>query len=402
LPKDKVRKALSGFGGAIMDAVREATSRTFCDWDWELQNITGARAVAFLLPEVQNSRELARMLALRTRLAIAEGRIDDAIALTQMNYQLGRDTAVEPLLVCGWVGIAISGISNEGTLEIMASPDAPNLYWALAALPKPLIDLRRATRFELGIGPRVFPLLGDAEGSHRSPAEWSRYVGESWITMTEMQTFSAVPRYLSSPRGSREWEVVHSQLIGTALGLWRYTRAKQDLVRGGMSPEEVEAMPVGRVIALQAARAYRHTANELEKLSYMPFPEMRRRKVEIDSRLRRDGNLGATMRSRPILPIASLLLPATSAARNAQERLTRELAAMQVIEALRMHAAETGDFPTVLEEVTIVPVPKNPATGQPFVYHTRTVDGRTMAILELPHTDGFPGFNVRYEIRLRE
>ncbi|MFV2068690.1 MAG: hypothetical protein ACC645_17095 [Pirellulales bacterium] len=403
LPKEKVRNALSRFSGIVMGGLREATSRKFCDWGWELQNVTGLQAIAFLLPEVQKSRELARMLALQTRLAIAENRLDDAIGFTQMNYQLGRDTAAEPLLICGLVGIAISGVANEHTLEIMASPNAPNLYWALAELPKPLIDLRRAMRFELEIGPRVFPLLNDAEEEHRSPAEWSRYIGESCMTLLNDLTMSPVipKEFFESLRGP-EWEAAKNQLIGTAVGLWGYTRAKQELIRGGMSREEVEAMSVGRVIALQAARAYRHTTNELEKLSYMPFPEMKRRKDEIEKRLRRDGYFGSTIGSREILPIASLLLPGTEAARNSQERLAREIAAMQVIEALRMHAAETGRFPAALEDVTVVPVPRNPATGLPFVYHTRTYDDRRMAILELPDTDGFPSFNRRYEIRLRE
>ena len=43
--------------------------------------------------------------------------------------------------------------------------------------------------------------------------------------------------------------------------------------------------------------------------------------------------------------------------------MARNLAALQAIEALRMHAAATAaSCPPSLAEVTVVPVPRNPAT----------------------------------------
>jgi hypothetical protein len=77
-------------------------------------------------------------------------------------------------------------------------------------------------------------------------------------------------------------------------------------------------------------------------------------------------------------------------------RLDWQLNALQAIEAIRMHAAETGKLPQSLQEITIVPVPKNPATEQDYQYR---LDGDT-AILELPQSDGFTGVAWRYEITL--
>ena len=180
------------------------------------------------------------------------------------------------------------------------------------------------------------------------------------------------------------------------MSLFGYTNAKKALIEGGMTSEQVEEMPVGQVISIQASRAYRHTAQELEKLWYMPFAVARQRQGAIEGRLQSEGYLNSIGQSKEIIPIASLLLPAINACRSAQERLSRNLAAMQVIEALRMHAAETGKFPASLEEVTIVPVPLNPATGKPFDYK---FDGET-AVLDLPSSEGFH-HNFRYEITLR-
>ena len=52
--------------------------------------------------------------------------------------------------------------------------------------------------------------------------------------------------------------------------------------------------------------------------------------------------------------------------------------ALMVVEALRMHAWENaGRLPASLDEITVVPVPENPATGEPFPYH---LDGDTASL----------------------
>ncbi len=403
LPKDKVHKALALFDGTVMRSLREATSRRRCEWDWRLDDIHDFSVFEFLLPELQNFRAIARMLLLRARLAIAEGRTRAAITSLQMIYRMGRDGAEPPLLVCGLVGLSIAGTGNTGTLELMAAPDSPNLYWALADMPKPMIDLRRAAHYELGIGLRVLPLLREAETAEYSPAEWSRRIGQMLKSIRTFGTASAPGSdRLPPPFDGPGWKSATSQLAGTVLGLLTYPQAKKSLISDGMSPREVDAMPVGQVLVLASARAYRHTSQQLETLWCIPFSEMKQRERAVTDHLKRKGYLGTQLfRSKEIIPIASLVLPAISAARVAQARLARDLAAMQLIEALRMHAAETGQLPASLDDVKVVPVPINPATEKPFVYHTESsTDGRITAILELPKSDGVRD-GRRYEITLR-
>ena len=92
-----------------------------------------------------------------------------------------------------------------------------------------------------------------------------------------------------------------------------------------------------------------------------------------------------------------MLLPATQAIRRAQYRVERDVAALRVIEALRMYAAShAGRLPASLDQIIAVPVPLNPATGQPFAYR---LDGQT-AILELPESEGFPSYGRRFEIEV--
>ena len=54
----------------------------------------------------------------------------------------------------------------------------------------------------------------------------------------------------------------------------------------------------------------------------------------------------------------------------AEARLDRRVAALRVVEAIRMHAAtHGGSLPESLDKITEVPVPFDPVTGQPFGYH---------------------------------
>ena len=321
------------------------------------------------------------MLALRTRLAIAEARYDDALDGLRMNYRMARDVAKEPLLVCGLVGMAEADQSNSLLIELAAAERAPSLYWSLAELPRPFISLRDAVRFEMSIGLRVFPFLLDAETAEHSPAEWSRLLAQGWRQMSEFDG----GRFMQSPLGTA---------LATSLSMVvMYPQAKARLVNAGMDPGRVEGMPVGQVVAIDAAREYRRIADELEKLWYMPYRESLAFRDEVEKQI-----LGQP----PVVSygqfLAGGLLPAISAARDAEVRLERQFAALQVVEALRLHAGDTGALPASLDEVTVVPLPTNPASGKPFEYH---LAGST-AVLDLPFRDGVRGQAWRIEIKLND
>ena len=84
-------------------------------------------------------------------MAIADRQYDEAIDLLRMNYRLGENVAQSPLLVCSLIGLAICGTANVELAELVAAPDSPNLYWAIAELPRPLVDMRTVLRLELSM-----------------------------------------------------------------------------------------------------------------------------------------------------------------------------------------------------------------------------------------------------------
>ena len=66
--------------------------------------------------------------------------------------------------------------------------------------------------------------------------------------------------------------------------------------------------------------------------------------------------------------MVAMLLPAVSAVRAAEDRLQMRIDALRALEAIRMHADETGQLPKTLSNVTCVAVPHQPATQEPFPY----------------------------------
>ncbi|MFQ5735136.1 MAG: hypothetical protein ACE5KM_24645, partial [Planctomycetaceae bacterium] len=178
MPRDEVRKFLRGFRN-VFHELKIATHREKTDWAWRLKDVTGIQAIAFLLPEVQEARQVARLLILRIRLAIAERRYDDAIASFQMGYQLARDVAEPPTLINDLVGVSIAQMLTAELRNMSGTSGAPNMYWALSKMRRPFIDMEPAMRYEMTLPAKVFPALQDAETADHSPEEWGRILADA-------------------------------------------------------------------------------------------------------------------------------------------------------------------------------------------------------------------------------
>ena len=95
-----------------------------------------------------------------------------------------------------------------------------------------------------------------------------------------------------------------------------------------------------------------------------------------------------------------MALPAIPSAVSARIRSQREIDQLRVVEALRLHAAQTGRWPDKLDDITIVPVPLDPWNHKPFEYSVKN-GVATLEPLDQPPMGGGPGVNSRYELTLR-
>ncbi|MCR9292788.1 MAG: hypothetical protein NXI32_08715 [bacterium] len=320
--------------------------------------------VAYLLPEIQRMRELARKQSLRCRLAIAEGRPDDALRILGQQFALANHLGQDEFIVSTLVGAAISGIAADDAFQFVQLEDAPNLYWAIAALPDPLIDMQEAYAFERQFLYEQMKLLREVDETPRSVEYWREFM-DRLIPQLKLLAIEGI--YL--PGLSRDVEAEITALdraAATAFIAASYPNAKRYLIETcKMDPVQVEAYPTAQVVLLAAVKFHRLATDEYFKWTNVPFwqalenSEFRQLDSWLGEELKRIG-----WASAPV----SWLMTAFNAARNAQYRVQQSLALLQTVEAIRMYAAENdGRLPVTLNELS-VPAPIDPFTGQPIAY----------------------------------
>jgi hypothetical protein len=383
--KDEMRIWLKSYV-TVLQELRVATFRERIDLDLRLRDLRGLQTIQFLLPDAQATRQVARMLQVKARLEIEEGRLDEAIETLQMGYRLAEFAAKTPTLINDLVGVAIGSIMTSELTRLVAHPDAPNMYWAIASLPRPLIDLREALEWESGVPQQIFPFLQDAETAQYSPGEWRRLVMDAYMQLHELTgDYAGKPGRLG-------------EVAATALIMKIYPIAKQRLIADGTPRDEVEAMPVGRVVAIHTAKTHRYVYDEMFKWTFLSYEKAHDKWPETMARLRDNHYFGPEGANKDLLPIANILLPAIQHAWYAPIRLERQLAALRVVEAIRMHATTNGgQLPKSLDDIKVIVVPNDPLYGKPFDYK---VDGDT-AVIETPPRPGMGRRQETYQYTLQ-
>ncbi len=377
----KAREKFDKFAfGNLLGDLEKATTRETTNWDWQLNQVTGFESIAFRLEEIQQARGLARILTVRASIYASEGDFEAALRDIKMMLKLARDVAEPPILINELVGVAISSMAIYDLKEFILQTDCPNLYWALAALPDPMIDMREAMEHEAGLIDMMFPMLANPESTDHTPEEWARLHREACKVAFQLE------EEVSDP--------LQNHLFATALAMRGYPMANRELLKSGMDPQKLQGMSVGQTVAVYQKRVSRHMYDEVFKWEYLPYPDSRPRGNESEARLIREGWLGPGLR-REAIPMAAVLLPAVRQARRAQYRLQSNIRGLMALEAIRMHAAENGGaLPKTLDEITVVPVPINPMNNKPFDYRW---DGNE-AVLIIENDPNIP--SVWWEIRL--
>ena len=100
-----------------LELVREACDRPGCRFirDWSRPSIS------MLLPEIQELRQAARLLALAARHEAADGDAAGALRDVVCIQRLGMHAAGEPILVCGLVGQAIDTLALQTLADVLPS-----------------------------------------------------------------------------------------------------------------------------------------------------------------------------------------------------------------------------------------------------------------------------------------
>jgi hypothetical protein len=357
-------------GSMFADMARAARFES-CDWQLPIHE---GNVYQILLPELQQLRTYGRLLAAKARLEIADGKCDQAVETMQTGFALARDAAKGFTLIHALVGAAIAGQSTRQIEQFVQRPDAPNLYWALSTLPRPLVDFRPGFEGETNSLFLQFPELRDLDKKDLSAEEWRKLLGK---------LFNALNDISGGRKPSPELGVETA-----AIALQGYPMAKQYLIEHGRPAADVEAMPVAKAILIYSVEVYQELADESFKSMFLPYAEGRKWLLQGDQFVKAAGH-------REIFPFASLTVPAVKAVKVAETRVEWIFARLRILEALRLYAAaHDGKLPDSLGDITEAPIPRNPFDDKPFDYHR---DGNR-AVLDCQ--DGPPGLPWRYEITM--
>jgi hypothetical protein len=377
LPKDKVRAALDRVHLALLNATI-AAHRDRCEWDEPIRE--SKRPFSILLPEIYDVRDIGRLLALQARLQIAEGHLTEAIATLQTGYAMAKHVSECSFLVSGLVGQSIANLMTGQLTALIQSKDCPNLYWSLAMLPQPFIDYRPALDLEAASIYQEFPELRDAETAQRSPEEWQAKMADYIHHCESMRDME--PGNTPLPRSTA------NNILSAVVLLGLHSNAKAELIAAGRDPKQVEAMPPAQAILADIALRLDHTLGDGFKWYGVPYWQAR-------------DVLGASEKARRGIQAERILMGVASyvpqiwGIMGSQVRSERRMAALRIVESIRMYAAtHDGKLPSRLDDLHEAPAPLDPVTGKSFQY--RMADGK--AVLE-----GIPpasGDALRYELTL--
>ncbi|HJT77144.1 MAG TPA: hypothetical protein VJ739_08080 [Gemmataceae bacterium] len=358
----------------MLQQVDLAARREYCNWG--MAERLRREGIGLLLPDVQSLRQIAALLAVRARLEIAEGRYDKALYTLQTGFSLGRASGNGVILIQDLVGMAVTGLMIDRLTELVQQPGAPNLYWALTNLPQPFFDLRTAFQGEKLWLFVSLPGLRDIE-TGRLPPQQLQNLMNAYTLIVDGRKATASER-----------------LEVTVFVLRAYPEAKRALIAEGRKPEEVEALPALQVVLIQSLHQYQRLQDDLFKWYGLPYWEARPHYEQAERRIRQ---ARARLEGMPFIDA----LPAIQKVTAAPVRLERRVAALRIVEAIRLHAAaHDGKLPAALGDITEVPIPIDPMTGKPFTYQAAG-DRATLSAPPPAGEQANPSNSLTYELTLR-
>ena len=148
-------------------ALRKAAQCDYCNWEDGVKE----KGIYTMLPYAQKSRGLARAIALRARLQLIQHDSDAALETLRLGYALSRNLGKSSTIVQMLVGIAIQGLMNYRTRELIAMEASPNLYWALTDLSSRPVEIRESISYESHLWESTIHELADIDRRIYSPEE---------------------------------------------------------------------------------------------------------------------------------------------------------------------------------------------------------------------------------------
>lgn len=338
----------------VFNELHELANSEDLTWDHRIRDLRGPDVYAYMLPDVQEVRTMARMLRLKIKHQLRQHDFDGAVSSIRDGIRLAEFVGHGETIIQKLVGIAIAAIMRECILETISTPGCPNLYWALATIPRPIVDMSESLLWEVGNIHQVLPMLDEARTANwtddEAATQWASLVADLGV--------------LDGGNSGGQPSVQVSLAIA---GVTLVDVARERLIAAGESADRLAKMPAMQMILLDAAVELQTIGDNVGKGNLLPTSVARtlldreNEKFQEWVQRNRASSVGAV--------IAGLLFPAMLQAKHAETRMLMNHNRLMSLEAIRMHAAEhDGELPKSLDELSPVPAMPDPMSGKAFEY----------------------------------
>ena len=204
-PTAEARKFVDSWSRRIQQIEFGARRKT-CDWNYSLPE-EQVDVIGILMPDAAGMRTWSRLLALKARVELAEGKFDDAVRTVETGIAFGRHVAEGPFLVNQLVGIAIAKRPcSRRMYDPTSSRSLAGLRPNLTALGvdgrlscrDSLIGLREGLEQEMKVVDRVLPDLSDLDRP-RTDGEWSANLERLHVRLVGLAKLLFDPRMHEGP-----------------------------------------------------------------------------------------------------------------------------------------------------------------------------------------------------------
>ncbi|HUB24837.1 MAG TPA: hypothetical protein VL992_05355 [Tepidisphaeraceae bacterium] len=329
-----------------------------------------------LIPHILGERKLIDLISVRALEQIRAGQFDNAVDTIRLGYEMGRKAGSEQLMICGLVGSAIVSRSAALTEDLMKQPNAPNLYWALASLPRSMVSFQNCLAGETGdVRATIHELDTDR------PQDISV---ETWHTIFD-KCVGFLKHSVDVP--NHGWD--NPQTVSEEIARMAPQAADDYAQRFGLSRDQVNSLDPFKVVLTYWYCQNQQLEEQMYQLASLPYPLLLKQAADFDRRAKR------MALDEPANPFLEWIASIDKAARRFA-RADRLMAAMTDVEAIRSYAATNGGkLPEHLQDITATPALDNPRTGRPFDYR---VDGDAATL-----SDPEPAENpLTFTIRIRQ
>ncbi len=369
---------------SVLELARLAGRRTRCDWELPLGEQSFNEIV---LPEMRQVGRVVRVVLLQARRSTAQGSFDEALQWLQTAYAAVRHTAESPTLIAGLVALTLQAQADRVLRELGEQPAAPNLYWALTSLPRPLVDVRHGLESELHLLDSSIAGWKDLE---RGPPDEA--------AATDLLRRCA--QLAATAGGGKTDGAAMLVQLQAAIGVTFKTAARKQaileaLVADGWKKSQVETWTDLQASLMYARSQFHQLRDDVFCRMTLPYwqaePGLRAAERRLND-LRSSGE--------ELFPLGTLLMPAVRNMKLTYARGERRTETLRLLEALRMFAARHGGrLPKSLEELgASTPLSIDCITGRPFAY---TLEGEEARLVLPQEKVSEGGGSLTYVVRIR-